>query len=740
MKKNLRITIFISTLFLVALIYSISLFIDTVNYELHNSMKKTLHDMADQQQLSFERQIGYMTNELQNMAQTLTIIGVNESNILDFVFSKQEELNTETIYISDSSGRAFLSTREVLDVSESDFFKKSMNGETFASEPYISHATNTNVILVSCPIYVNGIADGVLAVEYDTEYLKSLLTTFTDERGLNLLINRDSEIMLSTNSFVISLDNFVNAEFEDGVTFDDVLNDFRAGNSGSLSYSIGGTKKLAEFRPVSLNDWILYFEISEESLTESAQNISSSMLFISIVIIGFSISALLYIVVSKNKNAHQLEKIAYYDELTGSPNLAKLKLHMSAFLNTNDNNTKKDMLGIVKFDIANFKAINEIYGFEIGNKVLCAVADTGRTVTDKNFIQARTGPDEFMFFSYGDHVTNLVKNTAHFESYFKSLVPELAEHNFYFRYGRYHIQNNNENINEIINKVTMAHSFAKNNNLKEVCDYNEQFTKKVLRETDIVNRMHKSLSNNEFKMFLQPKVEILTGKLSGAEALVRWIDSSGTIIYPDDFIPLFEQNGFIIELDNYMLKNACEILKSWMDRGIELIPISVNFSRLHLHNLNFVEEILALVKSYNVDPSLIDIELTETLVTDNEDMIKTVFAKLKDSGFKVSIDDFGSGYSSLGMLKNFKADTLKLDRSFFIELEDEDEYERGNLVVKSIIDLATKLGMYTIAEGIEYNTQIQFLNEIGCKAAQGYFYAKPLPVTEFEQFVEDKIK
>ncbi len=254
--------------------------------------------------------------------------------------------------------------------------------------------------------------------------------------------------------------------------------------------------------------------------------------------------------------------------------------------------------------------------------------------------------------------------------------------------------------------------------------------------------MHKALDHEEFKVFLQPKCNVNTGKIKGAEALVRWIESNGNMVFPNEFIPLFEQNGFIVELDKYMLKGVCSILRSYIDRGIECLPISVNFSRLHIQNPNFVKEIADIVISHGVETKYIDIELTESTVMENGNQLRTLLKDLHKAGFLVSIDDFGSGYSSLGMLKNFKVDTLKLDRSFFVDFEEEDEYGRGNLVVESVVKLAGKLNMYTVAEGIEDQEQLEFLQRINCDAAQGYYFSKPVPLVQFDKMYlnQDKIK
>ncbi len=730
-KRTNGYTIILGIAFFVIIVYNIFLFNNTVNYEFEKSARNTLIDMADQQQLALNRQLETMIYNLINLSETLTIMQEDTSNdhdIIAYVNSKKDSLDFETAIIANVNGQAITSETDAIDISQKDYFKISINGETFATNVHDSQYVDKQVITVSAPMYVDGAITGVLALEYCTDYLGSLLTQFTNSKGISLVVNANSEIMISTNAFVLSFDAFEQAEFDDGMTFEKVKEDFKSGNSGSISYKLNGEKKLGEYRPIIINDWILFFEISEESMAESATNISSRMLTISIIIIAFSFAIILIVLFSRKNYLKDLEQIAYYDELTGGPNLLKFKMHVEQTMNNNPNGKYT----MVKMDVANFKAINEVYGFETANKVLRAIAETSKKVSEKTFMQARVHADEFLLFSGGNDLIELEHRKDSYEAHFKTLVPELKEHNFYFRYGRYFINRKDKDVNEIINKTNLAHKFAKTQGMVNLCDYDDGFNKKILKNADIENKMHKALANGEFKVYLQPKFNIITQKMVGAEALVRWAPKDGSIMYPGEFIQLFEENGFIIDLDKYMLDSICKVMKEWKEKGLKIMPVSVNFSRLHMHNLNFVNELKQIVLAHGVEPSFIEIELTETTVLENESELMRVLGELREVGFKVSIDDFGSGYSSLGMLKNFKVNTLKLDRSFFIKSNDDEAFNRGNHVVKSIIELATALNMNIVAEGIENENQIAFLKSVNCTVAQGYYYSRPIPHAEFE--------
>ncbi len=731
MKNNKIIFSFIfGMVFLATIIVSSLMFFNTVSNELEESLEENLKDMASQQQLAINMHLESMIYSLVSMAEALPIIGVDESEILAYIEEKQEELSLQTILVIDVNGIAYLSNGTLSNVAHNAFYKIALAGESYATEPYISEYSGEEVFTVSVPIYVEDKIDGVLAVEYSTEYMHTILTSFTDERGLSLILNSDSNILVNSSNLNITFDAFQSAQFNNGASFDSIVTDFKLGNSGSVSYTIGGVKKYGEYRPIMVNDWILFFEISEENLTESYEAITQQMIINTIIVILFAIIIVFYVISSKNEDAKKLEKAAYYDELTGIPNLLKFKLMVSDILKKNAN----ENFTMIKMDIVDFKVINEMFGYDAGNIVINCIAQTGKTAEKKNkkFIQARISNEEFMLFANSDFFENLAQTAKVYEQHFKSLLPEFSEHQFAFRYGRYYIKPGETDINDIVNKTNIAHSHAKKNRIANIWDYDEEFRLKVLKDTQIANKMHKALENEEFKVYLQPKYSLNNTKIVGAEALVRWVQYDGAMVFPNDFIPLFEQNGFIVQLDKYMLSQVCRLLKKWQDMNIKLVPISVNFARLHLQNKNFVNEIQNIVSQYGINTKYIEIELTESTVIENEKQLKKLIKQLHKAGFLVSIDDFGSGYSSLGMLKTFDVDTLKLDRSFFIEDEDEHEQHKGELVIKSIIELANSIGMYTVAEGIENEKQKNFLNAINCSAAQGYYFSKPVPISDFE--------
>ena len=251
----------------------------------------------------------------------------------------------------------------------------------------------------------------------------------------------------------------------------------------------------------------------------------------------------------------------------------------------------------------------------------------------------------------------------------------------------------------------------------------------------IESEMQAALDNGEFQLYLQPKVNMVTSKVYGAEALSRWLHPKDGLRRPDLYIPIFEDTGFIVQLDMFMFEELCRIKQRWHNEGVDFasIPISINMSRLHLFRKYFVEELFEITQKYGISPSELDIEITENVYLADVSTLNQVVAKLQKYGFFVSIDDFGSGYSALNMLKDIPADIIKIDKEF---LQLSTNSGRGKKVIKNIILLCKELKFKVMVEGVEREDQLEFLTSFGCEVAQGFYYAKPIPVEEFEEYTK----
>lgn len=380
---------------------------------------------------------------------------------------------------------------------------------------------------------------------------------------------------------------------------------------------------------------------------------------------------------------------------------------------------------IIRMDIDRFKVINDLYGLKEGDKLLIAIARLLREKLTGHGVYGRLGGDVFcLCVDYPrerilELIAEITERLAAYPLPYK-VVPS---------FGICEVDNIDTPINVLCDWANLALKTIKGNYLNSYAFYDGKLREHILEEKKIENQMHDALLQGQFVLYLQPKVHIPTSRIAGSEGLVRWIHPVEGLMPPDRFIPLFERNGFIIRLDEYIWEQACITLRRWLDHGLDPAPISVNMSRMHIHDPRLREKLLDLVRRYDLPPRLLELELTESAFLENESGLFKSMTDLQSFGFQFSMDDFGSGYSSLNMLKSMPVDFLKIDRGFLNEVVATD---RGKTVIRFSISLAKEMDIKVIAEGVETEEQAAFLLQAGCAYAQGYFYSRPLPIGAFE--------
>lgn len=285
--------------------------------------------------------------------------------------------------------------------------------------------------------------------------------------------------------------------------------------------------------------------------------------------------------------------------------------------------------------------------------------------------------------------------------------------------------------------VMMALAAAKQGQRTTISFYDAQLHKQEKLQNYIENHMEQALEDGAFKLFLQPKICLKDGTLGGAEALVRWITNGIQTFFPDQFISLFEHNGFCIQLDYYMVEQACRQIRAWLDEGLPLVPISVNQTRLLFHQVGYPQRLREIAEKYEVSPNWITLEILEGLTMEDVELVKQSMAELHSYGFRISMDDFGTGYSSLNTLGSLHIDELKLDRSFMVQAKKNKEGNHRKILA-AIITMSKNMNMDIVAEGVETADSEQMLKELSCDFGQGYYYSKPIPAAEFQQLYLSK--
>lgn len=409
----------------------------------------------------------------------------------------------------------------------------------------------------------------------------------------------------------------------------------------------------------------------------------------------------------------ELHKIAYEDPITNGINYFKFKEKV----------IEEGKPGsIICLDIHSFKVINSICGIARGDDVIKAIWEAIRIAIDqsKGEFAAHINADHYIIFvprDDKDSIIHLMKSiTLTLMVISVDLdVPQLQP---YFGVSYW----------KPAKKIELAYSesVTAKHNAKYSQQVNYDFfsiedTKRLVKEKEMMDSFEESLAKKEFKIWFQPKYTPKTRVLEGAEALVRWVKSDGTIIPPGEFIPLFERNNMIRNLDEYIFRNVCMLQKKWLNEGKTIVPVSVNLSRVSLYYKNVAEQYKKITEIIDIDPKYVPIEITETAAITNED-ISILADNFHKFGFSLIMDDFGSGYSSLASLNLMHFDTLKLDKSLIDYIGN----YSGNRLIEHTIALAKELGIKITAEGVETENQVQFLKRIGCDNIQGFFYSKPV--------------
>lgn len=386
---------------------------------------------------------------------------------------------------------------------------------------------------------------------------------------------------------------------------------------------------------------------------------------------------------------------------------------------------EKKNYAILAMNITKFKIINDMFGMEEGDKLLRHIADVMRKkIIGEDVIFSRFVADEFYI---------MVEKREDFSIILKDIENEIKEYNkninILISFGIYKLEARDIEINVACDRAKIAADTIKDKYDVLYSFYDEKIANKVLEEYKLSSSMKASLKNQDFKVFLQPKCDLITRKTIGAEALIRWIHPEFGFITPDKFIPLFERNGFITNVDMFVLECVCKKIRKWLDEGVTPVKISVNLSRVDIYNPLLGEMILGIINSYNINPKYISFEVTETAYTENSTQLITAVTELKKLGFTIEMDDFGSGYSSLNMLDELPLDILKLDMKF---LENRMETKSRQNIISFVSDLAKLLKLSLVAEGIETEEQLILLRDMGYEYGQGYYFSRPVPQEEFD--------
>lgn len=670
----------------------------------------------------------------------------NEDAVADFLASHISDYSYHRLIFAYPDGRTVRYQKDMgrlasINWSKDKRFVEAISGDTVFADTKKSFEAGGEgyVNEYGVPVHgKNGKILGVLGSQvYADTYLKILGFNNYNEQGFSYIINEKGDFLVKPDRDRSKDTNFFDRDIKYiGKTKEEIYSLLREENYGTFLFKQNGQRYAACFAIIDNPGRYVMTIVPLSVLMLHINKLLSGLI---LIVVTISV-LLLFLLYYNNKLLGRHEKIVYdmafTDKITGGRNKNSFTLEAREILDKNPD--KK--YAMICVEIKKIRALNELYGIENTNKILMDFYNLIENNLKEGSICARDHASTYVILYQYDREDFIAK-------YFVDKI--LDEVEIYNRdsmrltsrtsgaqlssklslvFGIYLIEDKTDSVDQMYERANTAKRTI-GENVYNVCKfYDEALRDKILHEKTIEDEMVYALADRQFAMYLQPKFNLQTGELAGAEALIRWIHPVKGLIPPMHFIPLFERNGFVKEVDKYIWKLACKFLAERKKAGGKLFPISVNVSRIHMEDNAFIDELILLTRKYDVDAEYLELELTESACFNNEKYFKKAVQTLKELGFVVSMDDFGTGFSSLNMLRNLPIDVLKLDRGF---IKDTIQDSKGQIVTKSIIDMANKLNMITVAEGIETEEQAEFLRSIGCKIAQGFLYGKPVDAREF---------
>lgn len=673
--------------------------------------------------------------------------------ILSYLKNGHENYDYTRLSYCGTDGVCYTTEGHAFDISDSVIFQSMMNGKKRSIDLLEQSYADplAPVLIFSVPVYEKGNPDNMIGFISASNTLDAMRSTFSvkylDGEGFCHIIQRNGDFILSSDNpvgietikdysnFFDVLKNDATANY--GYAVQNVITDISEGKSGIFYYQLSDFVKEPRtlyYLPLGVEDWYVVSIVPTNYMQKNVGMLTTVGMAISAVILCLFLLLIAMIIHSNHKHQQTLENLAFIDPVTNGFNRIRFELEMQKLLH----HSPPGSYCLMSFDIYQFKMLNDLAGGREGNRVLNYVYQAVKRNFPEGTPIARISADMFdvlfpvcPYDALKKKTEALVADINHFnkgreEQYFLRLAV-----------GVYPINDIEPDIITIQDKANIARKSLKNNSSAQlytlaVYDDNERLRQN--REKEMLDRMDQALKNREFLVYLQPKINLKNNRVCSAEALVRWQDPMHGLIPPDEFIPLFEKNGSIVKLDLYMFDKVCQLMKQWGQEGKPLIPVSVNLSRVHLQYDSFLEHFIKIQQKYQVPAELLEFEITESVAYENKNQIASILQRMHDAGFRCSLDDFGSGYSSLNLLNEIPVDAIKIDRDFFNIVPE--KIERSKLVIESVINLAKNLHTVTVSEGVETEAQVSFLRDIGCDIVQGFVFSRPLPIDDFENFVK----
>lgn len=730
---RLRMGVVIAAIFVT--IASIAVFAKGIKNELQNQTQITLKDVAKQNVITVEKEINEKQNFLFGMAKELqSYTGDDAEDILDILKTYVDIYDLKRMGFVNADGMVNTTDGYRQDLSFRDFFVRGMQGEatiTGVIEDSIGEAEDINVF--SVPVYQKNTenVEGVLFATYRTNAFEELLNIESfDGEGYSMIVKPDGTIIAdSEKSPAFGEKNLFSALSKSNDT--DSQSEIKKMKSAMNSAKSGTADLLFEdeqylyYTPIDnkMEDeqWYMLTVVPAQTFHSRISPLLSDInLLLAVIILILLVITVIYSV-SYGKDKNVLMQLAYKDSLTGGDNYASFAEKMRSARETSG--------FLVAMDLNEFKIINSTCGVLKGDETLQCIWRIIDNNLNQKELAAHINADHFVLFLLAENrdkvierLEKITREVAILSDYLQ--IPDLIPY-----YGIYQTHGFEE-VEISYNKANQAKHLVKGRRNKNFAFHEDVDYEQALENRRLEDGFEEAIASNRFEVWYQPKYSTDDATPVGAEALVRWREEDGTLVPPYKFIPLFEKNGMIARLDEYVFENVCKQQKQWQKEGKQILPVSINISRASLYYSSIVEKYVKIVEDYNVPIEYIQLEITESAMIENSE-VKELIERFHDAGFQLLLDDFGNGYSSLATLNTLHFDVLKVDKSLIDYIGNTD----GEKLLKCIIELAKSLGLKTTAEGVESIEQVEFLQDLQCNDIQGFYFSKPLSMNNFEMLL-----
>lgn len=736
LRKSTLILTLVAIACIVIMLIVIVINVQGLSTSVRNRTYNYLRDVARQSAQVIEERLNGLVNSLRIIGDSLAHMAPDDSPATEeFLTRKRDTSAFDALAFVDISGNSIMVDEAGHFSASSDILERYAESEalaaTLAGQTTAGFYGDYTAFMV--PIYVDDAVQGVIiGVRQKDRLQKMLVNDAFEGTGFTFIIDQYGDVLVQPmdDATYAEISGLLNEAVDD---FAEQTEEMAAKGESAESVDITletdqGVSVLLDYQALDLFGWAVVTMVDQDFLSHEVSLYMTHIIITLVVLMIVFTLMFVILIVMQSRYQNRLESVAFADSLTGGMSLIRFQMLAEPLIAKEPPGT----FALVTLNVKRFKMINRLGGSPEGDNLLREIYQVlEKNRVDSNEMVAHNTADNFVMLLKYDGDEKLRERLHKLSKEVGNISAVLPVHT---SQGVYVAKEPDVDMFTLMDRANLAR-MSKSDEYHSTCVfYDDDFIKQQEERVRLIDMIENGIKNNEFAVYLQPKVSPSKKRVIGAEALVRWIHPEHGMIGPNVFIPLCEQNGLISALDEYVFEKVCAQIAEWQQKGWDPGVISVNVSGLQLKDTNFVKRYREIADRYGVDPATIELELTESVMFSDSEIVeaRNVLDKIHEYGFRCSMDDFGSGYSALGLLQELPIDCMKLDRSFFTGCVSN---RRAQIIIEMIIRLAKRLHITTVAEGIETEQQFAILRNMGCDMIQGFFFSPPLPMEEYADMV-----